>query len=87
ELAVIVQDGLRRMVQDQEDVYYYLTVMNENYAHPAMPEGVEQDILKGMYAFRRGVDNSKAPRVQLLGSGTIFNEVIAAAEMLKNDWG
>ncbi|MCI3204635.1 MULTISPECIES: pyruvate dehydrogenase (acetyl-transferring), homodimeric type [Pandoraea] len=87
ELAVIVQDGLRRMVQDQEDVYYYLTVMNENYAHPAMPEGVEQDILKGMYAFRRGTDNSKAPRVQLLGSGTIFNEVIAAAEMLKNDWG
>ncbi|WP_449413094.1 pyruvate dehydrogenase (acetyl-transferring), homodimeric type [Pandoraea soli] len=87
ELAVIVQDGLRRMVQDQEDVYYYLTVMNENYAHPAMPEGVEQDILKGMYAFRRGVDDSKAPRVQLLGSGTIFNEVIAAAEMLKNDWG
>ncbi|MDN4573455.1 pyruvate dehydrogenase (acetyl-transferring), homodimeric type [Pandoraea cepalis] len=87
ELAVIVQDGLRRMVQDQEDVYYYLTVMNENYAHPAMPEGVEQDILKGMYAFRRGADDSKAPRVQLLGSGTIFNEVIAAAEMLKNDWG
>ncbi|MGC7403625.1 pyruvate dehydrogenase (acetyl-transferring), homodimeric type [Pandoraea pneumonica] len=87
ELAVIVQDGLRRMVQDQEDVYYYLTVMNENYAHPAMPEGVEQDILKGMYAFRRGEDNKKAPRVQLLGSGTIFNEVIAAAEMLKNDWG
>ncbi|QBC31495.1 MULTISPECIES: pyruvate dehydrogenase (acetyl-transferring), homodimeric type [Pandoraea] len=87
ELAVIVQDGLRRMVQDQEDVYYYLTVMNENYAHPAMPEGVERDILKGMYAFRRGADDSKAPRVQLLGSGTIFNEVIAAAEMLKNDWG
>ena len=87
ELAVIVQDGLRRMVQDQEDVYYYLTVMNENYPHPAMPEGVEQDILKGMYAFRRGADDSKAPRVQLLGSGTIFNEVIAAAEMLKNDWG
>ncbi|AKM31976.1 pyruvate dehydrogenase (acetyl-transferring), homodimeric type [Pandoraea faecigallinarum] len=87
ELAVIVQDGLRRMVQEQEDVYYYLTVMNENYAHPAMPEGVEKDILKGMYAFRRGTDNSKAPRVQLLGSGTIFNEVIAAAEMLKNDWG
>ncbi|AJP57237.1 pyruvate dehydrogenase (acetyl-transferring), homodimeric type [Pandoraea vervacti] len=87
ELAVIVQDGLRRMVQDQEDVYYYLTVMNENYAHPAMPEGVENDILKGMYAFRRGTDNAKAPRVQLLGSGTIFNEVIAAAEMLRNDWG
>ncbi|AJC22015.1 pyruvate dehydrogenase (acetyl-transferring), homodimeric type [Pandoraea pulmonicola] len=87
ELAVIVQDGLRRMVQEQEDVYYYLTVMNENYAHPAMPEGVEQDILKGMYSFRRGTDNSKAPRVQLLGSGTIFNEVLAAAEMLRNDWG
>jgi pyruvate dehydrogenase E1 component len=86
ELAVIVQDGLRRMVGEQEDVYYYLTVMNENYEHPAMPEGAEADILKGMYKFRAGAD-AKAPRVQLLGSGTIFREVIAAADLLKSDWG
>ena len=86
ELAVVIQDGLRRMVQEQEDVYYYLTVMNENYEHPAMPEGAEGDIVKGMYAFRKG-EASKAPRVQLLGSGTIFNEVIAAAKLLKDDWG
>ncbi|MBS3935891.1 MAG: pyruvate dehydrogenase (acetyl-transferring), homodimeric type [Sulfuritalea sp.] len=86
ELAVIVQDGLRRMVTEQEDVFYYLTVMNENYEHPAMPEGVEQDILKGMYLFRKGA-NSNGPRVQLLGSGTIFREAIAAADLLKDDWG
>jgi len=90
ELAVIVQDGLRRMVAEQEDVFYYLTVMNENYEHPAMPklenEGVEQDILKGMYLFRKGA-NSNGPRVQLLGSGTIFREVIAAADLLERDWG
>jgi pyruvate dehydrogenase E1 component len=83
ELAVIVQDGLRRMVQEQEDVYYYLTVMNENYAHPDMPQGVEQGILKGMYPFKKG-ENA---RVQLLGSGTILREVIAAGELLQNDFG
>jgi len=87
ELAVIIQDGLRRMVQEQEDVYYYLTVMNENYEHPGIPEGAEADIIKGMYAFRKGGDDAAAPRVQLLGSGTIFNEVIAAAALLKSDWG
>jgi len=86
ELAVIVQDGLRRMVAEQQDVFYYLTVMNENYEHPAMPTGVEQDILKGMYLFRKGAA-SNAPRVQLLGSGTIFREAIAAAELLRQDWG
>jgi pyruvate dehydrogenase E1 component len=86
ELAVIVQDGLRRMYQEQEDVFYYLTAMNENYAHPEMPADAEADILKGMYLFRRGA-KSDAPRVQLLGSGTIFREVIAAAELLKADWG
>ena len=81
---------LFRSYVEQEDVYYYLTVMNENYEHPAMPEGAEADILKGMYLFHKGqVDSGKtaAPRVQLLGSGTIFREVIAAAELLKNDWG
>jgi pyruvate dehydrogenase E1 component len=86
ELAVIIQDGLRRMYVEQEDVFYYITVMNENYAHPAMPKGIEQDILKGMYSFRQG-EASKAPRVQLLGSGTIFREVEFAAELLRNDWG
>ena len=83
ELAVIVQDGLRRMVQEQEDVYYYLTVMNENYAHPDMPAGVERGILKGMYPFK----NAEKARVQLLGSGTILREVIAAGELLQKDFG
>jgi len=87
ELAVVMQDGLRRMYVEQEDVYYYLTVMNENYEHPEMPAGVEADIIKGMYQFKKGVENSNAPRVQLLGSGTIFREVIAAADLLKKDWG
>ena len=85
EVAVIVQDGMRRMFAEQEDVYYYLTVMNENYEHPEMPAGAEADIIKGMYAFRKG--GAGDVRVQLLGSGTIFNEVIAAADLLKNDWG
>lgn len=85
EVAVVVQDGLRRMVQEQEDVFYYISVMNENYEHPEMPAGSEADILKGMYAFKKG-DKSKGPRVQLLGSGTIFREVIAAAGLLKSDW-
>ena len=86
ELAVIVQDGMRRMFAEQEDVFYYLTVMNENYEHPEMPAGSEADIIKGMYAFRKGGESS-GPRVQLAGSGTIFREVIAAADLLKNDWG
>jgi len=88
ELAVIMQDGLRRMVADQEDVYYYVTVMNENYEHPAIPQGdsVAADIIKGMYSFRKSDADAKAPRVQLMGAGTIFNEVIAAADLLKNDW-
>jgi len=89
ELAVIMQDGLRRMVTEQEDVFYYVTVMNENYEHPAMPQGdgVAADIIKGFYSFRKGEADKKAPRVQLIGAGTIFNEVIAAADLLKNDWG
>ncbi|MDD5319889.1 MAG: pyruvate dehydrogenase (acetyl-transferring), homodimeric type [Methylococcales bacterium] len=86
EVAVIIQDGLRRMYVEQEDIFYYITVMNENYSHPAMPKGAEMDILKGMYSFRQGAKN-KAPRVQLLGSGTIFREVEFAAELLRNDWG
>ncbi|OHC66601.1 MAG: pyruvate dehydrogenase (acetyl-transferring), homodimeric type, partial [Rhodocyclales bacterium GWA2_65_20] len=85
EVAVIVQDGLRRMVTEQEDVFYYLTVMNENYEHPAMPADAAADILKGMYQFSKGAA-SNGPRVQLLGSGTIFMEAIAAAALLKSDW-
>ena len=81
EVAVIIQDGLRRMVQEQEDVFYYLTVMNENYAHPAMPDGAEDGIIKGMYLLRPAAD-TKGPRVQLLGSGTILREVMAAADLL-----
>jgi pyruvate dehydrogenase E1 component len=84
ELAVIVHDGLRRMVTDQEDVFYYITVMNENYEHPAMPAGAEETILKGMYLFREG--SKRKHRVQLLGSGTILREVIAAGELLESDW-
>ncbi len=86
EVAVVVQDGMRRMFAEQEDIYYYITVMNENYEHPEMPVGAEADILKGLYAFRKGAAGS-GPRVQLMGSGTIFREVIAAADLLKADWG
>ncbi len=84
ELAVIVQDGMKRMYEDQENIFYYLTVMNENYAHPAMPEGVEDGIVRGMYQFKVG--SRKKKRVQLMGSGTILREVIEAAELLENDW-
>jgi len=91
EVAVIIQEGLRRMVADQEDIFYYLTLMNENYVHPAMPEGAEDGILRGMYLLRdagpaRGA-RAKKPRVQLLGSGTILREVMAAAELLESDFG
>jgi pyruvate dehydrogenase E1 component len=91
EVAVIVQDGMRRMYAEQEDVYYYVTVMNENYEHPAMPEGVEEGVLKGMYLFREGPAPKRArkdaPQVQPMGSGTILREVIAAADLLADDFG
>ncbi|MCE2998225.1 MAG: pyruvate dehydrogenase (acetyl-transferring), homodimeric type [Betaproteobacteria bacterium] len=87
EVAVIIQDGMRRMYQEQEDVFYYITVMNENYTHPAMPEGVEKGILKGMYLFSEGKAKKNQPKVQLLGSGTILREVIAGAELLEKDFG
>jgi pyruvate dehydrogenase E1 component len=86
EVAVIIQDGLRRMFRDQEDVYYYITLMNENYSHPAMPEGAEKGIRRGMYLLRDAGDG-KEPRVQLLGSGTILREVIAGADLLAQDFG
>jgi pyruvate dehydrogenase E1 component len=86
EVAVIIQDGLRRMMKEQEDVYYYITLMNENYAHPAMPIGAEDGIRRGMYLFREGVKKKGQFGVQLLGSGTILREVIAAAGLLEQDF-
>ncbi len=86
EMAVIIHEGLRRMYHDQESIFYYITAMNENYQHPAMPEGVEAGILKGMYLFKEEKPNSE-PKVQLLGSGTILREVIAASELLAEDFG
>jgi pyruvate dehydrogenase E1 component len=85
EVAIIVQDGLRRMYAEQEDIFYYLTVMNENYAHPPMPDGAVEGIVRGMYLLAEGPEGG--PRVQLLGSGTILREVIAAAELLRDDFG
>ena len=84
ELAVILADGMRRMFKEQENVFYYLTVMNENYLHPAMPKGAVQGILKGMYLLRAGGQGKL--RVQLMGSGTILREVEAAADLLQKDW-
>jgi pyruvate dehydrogenase E1 component len=83
ELAAIVHDGARRMLEAQEDVFYYLTVANENYPQPPMPEGALEGILKGMYALQR----KQNERLQLLGAGPILREVIAAAELLEKDWG
>ena len=85
ELAVIMQDGLKRMVENQEDVFYYITVMNENYSHPEMPKGVEADIIKGMYQF--STSKAKGEKVQLMGSGVILREVIEAQKILETDYG
>ncbi len=92
ELAVIINDGLRRMYEEDESVFYYITLLNENYTHPQMPAGVEEGIRKGMYQLEPGAKKgspgkSKTPRVQLLGSGSILREVIAAAALLENDFG
>ncbi len=86
ELTVIIRDGMRRILENQEDVFYYVTVMNENYAHPAMPKGAEEGILKGMYRLREGRGKKQTQQVQLLGAGTILREVLAAAELLEGDW-
>ncbi|NVM75299.1 pyruvate dehydrogenase E1 component [Duganella sp. SG902] len=86
ELAVIIQDGMRRMVEEQEDVFYYITIMNENYSHPGIKPGQEEGILKGMYLLQEG-DKKAKQRVQLIGSGTILRESIFAQELLLNDWG
>ncbi len=84
ELAVIVEQGMRAMLQRQEDVFYYVTVMNEAYLHPSLPAGAEEGILKGMHLARRGV--MRKARVQLLGSGAILREALAAADILEQDW-
>ncbi|KPA22057.1 Pyruvate dehydrogenase E1 component [Shimia sp. SK013] len=86
EVAVIVQHGLKRMYEDQEDVFFYLTLMNENYAHPEMPMGVEQEIIKGLYRFKE-VKKPTKKHVTLMGSGTILVQAIKAAEMLEADFG
>jgi pyruvate dehydrogenase E1 component len=86
EVAVIVQDGLRRMVQEQEDVFYYITLMNENYAQPGLKPGSEEGILKGMYLLQEGPAKA-GQRVQLIGSGTILRESMEAAKLLEQDFG
>ena len=86
EIAVVVQDGLRRMFQEHEDVFYYLTLVNEKTAHPAMPEGAREGIVKGLYKLRSGTTFDPKPRVQLFGSGAILKEAIAAADMLERDF-
>ncbi len=87
EVAVIVHEGLRRMFGEQEDVFYYLTVMNENYAQPAMPDGAQEGILRGLHLIQAAPENPGVARVQLLGSGTILREVLGGAELLEADWG
>ncbi len=84
EMAVIIQDGMRRMCEDEEDVFYYITAMNENYAHPALPAGAEEGILRGMYRLREGMRGKM--RVQLFGAGTILREVIEAAKILEDKY-
>src|SRR3546814_15569257 len=86
ELAVIIQHGLKEMYVDNRDGYYYLSVYNENYLQPAMPAGVESGIVRGMYLLR-SEDKAEKAHVQLLGSGCILREVIAAADLLKEEWG
>ena len=86
EVVVIIREGIRRMYEAQDDVYCYVTLMNENYRHPAMPAGAEDGIIRGLYLYEAGATGKK-PRVQLLGSGTILREVIAAAQLLRDDHG
>ena len=85
EVGVILHHGLKRMVENQENVFFYLTLLNENYAMPGLSQGTEEQILKGMYLLQEG--GAGVPRVNLLGSGTILRESIAAKELLEKDWG
>ena len=84
ELAVIIQNGLERMIKNQEDVFYYITIMNENYQHPEIPKNINKDIIKGIYKFSE--NKTKGPKVQLMGSGVILREVIEAAHILEKDF-
>jgi pyruvate dehydrogenase E1 component len=86
ELAIIIRDGIRRMYEEQEKIFYYITIMNENYAMPAMPGDVKEGILKGMYLFKAGSNNESKLVANLLGSGTILNEVIKAGEILEEKY-
>jgi len=89
ELAVIMQDGIKRMYQDKEDIFYYITVYNENYTHPAMPDDSHEGILKGMYCFRKASDDLikqyKGKPIHLLGSGSLMQQVIEAQEILEKE--
>jgi len=87
EVGIILHHGLKRMVEKQDNVYYYLTLLNENYAMPGLTEGTEEQIIKGMYLCKPGVDGADTPRVQLLGSGSILRESFVAQELLTQDWG
>ena len=86
ELAVIVRDGIKRMFEDQENIFYYITVMNENYAMPEMPKGAKEGILKGMYKFKPSKMKDAKLKAQLFGSGTILNQVLQAQEILEKDY-
>jgi pyruvate dehydrogenase E1 component len=89
EMAVVIRQGMKEMFEENQSVFYYLTIENENYEQPGMPKGCEDGIIKGMYQFDsvETKGRKKSPRVQLLGSGAILNEVRAAAELLRDDWG
>ncbi|MNL12279.1 Pyruvate dehydrogenase E1 component [compost metagenome] len=89
ELAVIIHDGMRRMFAEQEDIFYYITLLNENYPHPAMPAGAEAGILQGLYLLQESPEAlmTTTPRVQLMGSGSILREVLAASVLLQQDFG
>jgi len=86
ELAVIIRDGIKRMFEDQENIYYYITVMNENYAMPEMPKGAKEGIIKGMYKFKPSMMKNAKLKAQLFGSGTILNQVLQAQEILEKDY-
>jgi pyruvate dehydrogenase E1 component len=86
ELAIIIRDGIKRMYEDQENIFYYITLMNENYAMPEMPKGAEKGILKGMYKFKASDKKNLKLKANLFGSGTILNEVIKAAQILEDDY-
>ena len=83
EIAIIVQEGMKEMVEENKDVVYYLTLENENYIHPKKPKGVSKDLIKGLYKIR----STKTPKVRLLGSGPLMGETLAAADLLDKDWG